>query len=171
MKINKNILYIGGIVVVLFYFALQSGYNPLKGSGEKGEIVTPQAFEELLKDKSSDGKRITIIGHTGISNHDLTIRIGAPLDLPFSSPEPEDSYITHFPITFNKDSKNACYLPTEFTPEDFIIYDNEGNKIPYKNDVMLSFTLDRISNAIPEKDEKTGKYAWTYKQIRIDAVE
>lgn len=171
MKINKNILYTGGIVLALLYFAFQSGYNPFKGSGEKGEIVTSQAFQELLKEKSSDGKRIAIIGHTGISNHDLTIRIGAPLDLAFSTPEPEVEYIAHFPIPFNKDGKNACYVPTEFTPEDFIIYDNEGNKIPYKKDVLLSFTLERISNAIPEKDETTGKYAWTYKQIRIDVVE
>lgn len=171
MKINKNILYIGGFVAALLYFAFQSGYNPFSGSGEKGDIVSPEAFEELLKDKSSDGKRIAIIGHTGISNQDITIRIGAPLDLAFSSPEPENKYIAHFPIAFVKEGINSCYLPTEFTPEDFIIYDNKGDKISYEMDVILSFTLERISNAIPEKDEKTGKYAWNYRQIRIDPVE
>lgn len=171
MKSHKNLLYAGGTVVALLFFALQSGYNPFKGSGEKGEIVTLQGFEELLKEKSNDGKRVAVIGHTGISNSDITIRIGAPLSLAFRSPEPEDQYIDHFPISFEKDGKNACYLPTEFTPEDFIIYDNEGNKVPYNKDVILSFTLERISNAVPEKDEKTGKYAWRYEQIRIDPIE
>lgn len=170
MKINKNLLYVGGAVVALLYFALQSGYNPLKGSGEIGEIVSPQAYEELLKQKSSDGKRVAIIARGSISNSDISMRIGAPVDIIFSGLDAKASAIGLFPIPFGKDDNNSCYIPSEFTPEDLVLYDNEGNALPYGEAVTLSFTLERISNAIPEKDEKTGKYAWRHKQIRIDPI-
>ena len=170
MKINKNLLYVIGVVVSLLYFAIQSGYNPFKGSGEIGEIVSPKAYEELLKQKSSDGKRVAIIARGSISNSDLSRRIGAPLDVIFTGTDAEANVIGLFPIPFGKDDKNSCYIPNAFTPEDLVLYDNEGTALAYGEEVTLSFTLERISNAIPERNENTKKYVWRYKQMRIDPL-
>lgn len=169
MKINKTLQYIGGFIAVALFFLFQNGGGLFQGSGEKGEIITIETYKELRKQISSDGKRIAFIGRVSVSNADITRRIGAPLNLMFLTPN--GTYIEHLPFPFGKEDKNSCYLPNSFTPEDLVLYDNEGKLHKYDENVMISFTLERITNAIPEKDPKTNEYAWRYNQLRIDPVE
>lgn len=165
---NKTVKYIGGFILVALFFLFQNGSSLFQGAGEKGEIITIEKYKELKKQTSSDGKRIAIIGRASVSNSDITRRFGAPLDLMFDTPEGD--FVEHIPFPFGKEEKNSCYLPNSFTPEDLVLYDNEGNAHKYNENVMVSFTLERITNAIPEKNPKTNEYVWRIEQVRIDPV-
>ncbi|TPN81214.1 hypothetical protein [Aquimarina algicola] len=165
-SIKSKLGYVVAFLAAGIYFFFQTGDNPFQGPGEKGEIISIEQFEALRKETSSDGKRIAFIGHASVGSHDITYTIGAPLELIFSTPD--DDYIAHIPFPLDQDGKNSCYLPSTFTPEDLVLYDNEGKVYPYNEDVVVSFTLERIKNAIPEKNPETGEYSWRYKQVRID---
>ncbi|MFC5046228.1 hypothetical protein ACFSTE_04340 [Aquimarina hainanensis] len=169
MKISKTIQYIGGGIAVVLFFLFQNGGDVFQGSGEKGKIITIETYKELRKKTSSDGKRIALIGRASVSNANITRRIGAPLNLIFSAPD--GTFIEHLPFHFGKEDKNSCYLPNSFTPQDLVLYDNEGVLHKYDENVMVSFTLERITNAIPEKNPKTNEYVWRFKQLRIDPIE
>ncbi|WKB81762.1 hypothetical protein QYR09_01690 [Cellulophaga lytica] len=138
-----------------------------QGTDEIGTEISINKFHELKKQKDSDGKRYSIIGHTTISNSDITRVIGRPLKIIFN--DADNNYIERFELYFGE-GNNEFYLPNEFTPEDLVLFDNEGNKHTYNENVRLSFTFKRIKNAIPERNEETGEYVWSYSQIRIDSV-
>lgn len=169
MKISKTVQYIGGFIIVVLFFLFQYGGDLFQGPGDKGDLITVEAYTALKKETSSDGKRIAIKGHASVSNVDINRRIGAPLSLTFNNTE--DIFVEHLPFPFGKEEKNSCYLPNSFTPEDLVLYDNEGNPHKYDENVIVSFTLERITNASPEKNPETGNYAWRYKQLRIDPIE
>ncbi len=164
----KNLYYIIiAISVIVVLFNQFKDDILFQGSGEVGTEITVDKFQELKKKKDSDGKRYSIIGHANISNSNITRVIGRPLKIIFK--DVNNNYIEHFELYFGED-KNEFYIPNEFTPEDLVLFDNEGNKHTYNENVRLSFTFKRIKNAIPERDEKTGEYVWNYSQIRIDPI-
>jgi len=136
-------------------------------SSEVGTEIKVSEFNELKKQKDSDGKRYSIIGHATISNSDITRVIGRPLKIIFK--DADNNYIERFELYLGE-SKNGFYLPNEFRPEDLVLFDNEGNKHAYNEIVRLSFTFKRIKNAIPERNEETGEYVWSFSQIRIDPL-
>lgn len=153
-------------IIVLLYNQFKDDIL-LKGTGEVGTEISLTKFQELKKQKDSDGKRYSIIGHATISNSDITRVIGRPLKIIFN--DADNNYIERFELYLGE-GNNEFYLPNEFTPEDLVLFDNEGNKHTYNENVRLSFTFKRIKNAIPERDEETGEYVWSYSQIRIDSV-
>ncbi|SDF54768.1 hypothetical protein [Cellulophaga baltica] len=153
-------------IVVLLYGQFKDDIH-FQGSSEIGTEITVSEFNQLKKQKDSDGKRYSIIGHASISNSDITRVIGRPLKIIFK--DADNNYIERFELYLGE-GKNEFYLPNKFTPEDLVLFDNEGNKHAYNENVRLSFTFKRIKNAIPERDEETGEYVWSYNQIRIDPV-
>ncbi|WP_271406822.1 hypothetical protein [Tenacibaculum soleae] len=153
-------------ILVLLYNQFKDG-TLFKGTGEVGTEISLTKFQELKKQKDSDGKRYSIIGHASISNSNITRVIGRPLKIMFK--DVDNNYIERFELYLGED-KNEFYLPNEFTPQDLVLFDNEGSKHLYNKNVRISFTFKRIKNAIPERNEKTGEYVWEYNQIRIDPV-
>lgn len=161
----KNILqYALGLVAVVAIIMWQTGYNPFAGSGKIGEIITLAEFKTLKKDLSSDGKRVALIARGDIANSDVTIVLGRPMSLSFITPQEE--YIDHFDL-YRGDGKNEFFIPEKFTNKDLVLYDNEGKKHAYDENVIISFTLEKL-NGNPQINPSTGGYDWAHKQIRID---
>ncbi len=167
-KIKEFILYglILGLTMAFFYFRYSD--NPFQKSLKQGAIMTSEQYQELKKDKSSDGKRIAFIGRIQLDTS-FTYKFGRPVVLPLIDAN-HDAF-EHIPFDLAKDDKNSIYVPSEFTEKNLIIYDNEGKAHSYDEEVMVSFTMERITEAIPEQNPNTGEYAWRCKLIRIDPVE
>ncbi len=165
--VKKYSLYILGFIAGAIYLAISTGYNPFVGSGDKGVVVTPEQFANFKKDKSNDGKRVALIGRAE-ANGDITYILGRPIRLPFV--DADKNLIEFFEFELKENGKNCCYIPTEFKSEDLVLYDNEGKAHAYDEQVVVSFTMERITEAIPEQNPETGEYAWHYKQLRIDPV-
>ena len=144
----------------------QTGFNPF-ATKEVGEVVSPSTFKEMKKKTDSDGKRIALSGTFSVSNSNLTVNLGQPTSLGFS--DEKGDHIDFFKI-WNGDGKNEFSLPGTFKPEDLKIYDNEGKVHGYNEKVKISFTLNRIEEAEPEKNPNTGEYVWEWDDLRIDPV-
>lgn len=163
----KNIFQYGLTFLVVAIIVLwQTGCNPFASKTE-GEFVTPSTFKEMKKQKESDGKRISLIGTFSVANSNITIKLGQPTSLSFSDEKGE--HIDFFKI-WNGDGKNEFSLPATFTPKDLKVYDNEGKEHSYDKKIKISFTLNRVEEAEPEKHPITGEYAWEWDNLRVDPV-
>lgn len=163
----KNILkYTLTLIAVGLIVLWQTGYNPFAAKTE-GEVVSPSTFKEMKKQEDNDGKRIALVGTFSVNNSNLTVKLGQPTSLGFSDEKGE--HIDFFKI-WDGDGKNEFSLPGTFKPEDLKIYDNEGKVHGYNEKVKISFTLNRIEEAEPEKNPITGEYSWEWDDLRIDPV-
>ncbi len=166
--LKKIILYVGGFIVTVICIYFYYGDNPFQNSLEKGVIINYEQYVNLKKDKSSDGKRVALVGYA-IAHSNITYIIGRPIELPFV--DSTNKVLEYIPFELKKDGKNSFYIPSEFTEKDLMIYDNNGNPHTYDEKVIVSFTMERIKEAIPEQNPKTGEYVWKCKLIRIDPIE
>ncbi len=162
---KKALQYLPMILFVAMIALWQTGWNPFAGPLTIGTTVTPAELKQMKQSKDSDGRRVAILGRATVSRSNRSRRVGAPINLPVESPANE--YIDHFDFGFGQ-GKNEVFIPAEFTPTDLKMFDNEKNAHPYDENVLISFTMERISAAEPEMDPKTGEYVWTYARIRID---
>lgn len=156
--------YFLGITIIACWLI---GCNSTSAPGEKGEIITTTQFKELKKQKSSDGKRIAVIGKVTVANSNLTRKLGSATSMTVD--DRDDKLIDFFNLNYGQD-KNEFYLPAEFTPKDLKVYDNDGNAHAYNEPVQISFTMKRKTEVRPEQNEQTGEYFWEYEKIRIDTV-
>ena len=161
----KNFLqYALALVAVVAIIMWQTGYNPFAGSGKMGEIVTAAEFKTLKKDLASAGKRVALVARGDIANSNMTIVLGRPVSISFMTPQAD--YIDHFEL-YRGDGKNEFFIPEKFTNKDLVLYDNDGKKHNYDENVVISFTMEKL-NGNPQINPRTGGYDWAYKQIRID---
>ncbi len=167
-NVKKILSYIGAFLIAAAVMYFQYSDNPFQKPLEKGGIISREQYTNLKKDTSSDDKRVAFIGRVK-ANTRITYKIGRPVELPVV--DSADDLIEHIPFTLKKGGKNSFYVPAEFSEKDLVLYDNDGNPHAYDETVMVSFTMERIKDAIPEQNPQTGEYAWRCKLIRIDPIE
>ncbi|MEE1945249.1 hypothetical protein VRU48_09025 [Pedobacter sp. KR3-3] len=164
----KKLLQYGlALTAMAILFLGQTGCQSFSGSGEKGEVVSNSQFQELKKQKTSDGKRVAVMGRVTVANSNLTLKMGSPTSMTVD--DQEGKLIDFFDLYHGK-GKNEFFLPADFTPKDLKLYDNDGKPHNYDEIVQLSFTMKRVTEVRPEQDPLTGAYVWKYEQLRIDPV-
>jgi hypothetical protein len=146
----------------------QTGYNPFAGAGKIGTVVHAGELKVLKRSKESDGKRVAVLGHATVANSNITRVIGRPTSLLVESPANEAIDFVDFSYGHGA---NEYFLPETFTPEDLKLYDNDKKEHAAKEDVLISFTMKRVTEAEPEINPTTGEYAWRYEQVRIDGAD
>ncbi|WP_199141528.1 hypothetical protein [Pedobacter sp. ASV12] len=162
----KNLLRYGlAITAMAIIFLGQTGCQSFSDPGEKGEVVSTSQFQELKKQKTSDGKRVAVIGKVTVANSNLTLKMGSPTSM---TVDDQDGQLIDFFDLYHGKGKNEFYLPADFTPKDLVLYDNEGKPHHYDESIQLSFTMKRVTAVRPEQDPLTGAYVWKYEQLRID---
>ncbi len=126
------------------------------GSNEIGTVIDAKQFEELHSNKENDGKRLSVIGYPNIGT-DLTIgRDGRGHFTLFSEPDAKGNVIGLIRVEMGTD-KNEMYVPDNFTMEDLVIHDNEGNELTYQDKIQVSFTVDLDTNRDPFETSKLVK--------------
>lgn len=160
-KTVKYVLYAVWALILIAWAMWQKGYNPFAGSGEMGTVVTAEQLNEMEKDVANDGKRVALIG-TAYIPWDITIKPFETNYLTINSPEGKT--ITALPLYFGE-SKNTFFVPDTFGDEDVVVYDNDGNKHAYNDNVQFSFTMN-LQDKMPGSDENS----WLYDTVRIDSV-
>jgi len=134
--------------------------NSCGGNDGPATPITGEQFEKLRESKDNNGKRFSITGYPYL-NSDVTIHNDLDVLVAFySQPKAEGEYLGSIELGY-KDEKNGMYLPTQFTPEDLKIFDNEGHKLGINDKITVSFTMKLVTNRPPsqggtkmKKDEK-----------------
>ncbi len=160
-KTLKYVLYVVWWIVLIAWAMWQKGYNPFAGSGDIGTVVTLEQLQEMQKDVNNDKKRVAVIGTTYVP-WDITI---SPLEANYLMiRSSEGKSIVGLPLYFGE-WKNNFFLPDTFGDEDLAIYDNNGTKHAYNENVQFSFTMH-----LQDRAGDPGENSWLYDQVRIDPV-
>jgi hypothetical protein len=139
---------------------------------EKGKVITLADYSTLIEDKNNDNLRFSFIGYPNIDD-DITIGFNKPVYFSvYSKPAGQGDLIMAqvLPIGYGK-GKNKFTVPKEFTMEDLVIYDNEGNALSYDTKMQFSFTLDLQTNRERSKQGDRLVYFHTLGKVRIDKAE
>lgn len=111
------------------------------GNLEQGELVSGDA----IATEANDGKRIAVEGYPYIAG-DVTLDGTTSIDI-YTEPAGEGEWLIALPIFYGEEgSKNTFYIPDEFSDEDVVLYDNEGNAIAYDEAAMFSFNYNLGTN-------------------------
>lgn len=160
----KPLIFISAIMLVLT--------NSCSLSPEKGKVISFEEYQSVVEDENNDNQRFSFVGYPNIDG-DITTGFNKPVMFSvYSEPGGEGDLIMAevLPIVYGK-GKNKFTVPEEFTIQDLVMYDNEGNALSYDTKMQFSFTLDLQTNRERSKQGDRMVYFHTLGNVRIDKAE
>jgi hypothetical protein len=148
------------LTLMVLAIAVTLGLTNCGGNLEVGTPITAEQFKKLRENAENSGKRFSITGYPYLSKSDVTVRNDMKISVPLhSEPQGKGELIGSIRLDY-KELKNGMYIPNQFTPDDLVIYDNEGNELGVNDKITISFTLKLDTKREPgksniiEKDER-----------------